>query len=281
MMTPDGQTDVAILSVAPTGSRKTRQDHPNLPITPAQVAATAAECLDAGAAMIHVHVRDDQGRHTLDEQAYRRMINRVVQEIGRNLVIQVTTESCGMYHPGQQIDMVRRLRPESISLAIAEFIPDKSHESAAAEFFEWLDKEHIYTQFIFYSADQISYFQNLLQRGLISTIDPCVLFVLGRHAKPQLGQPEQLDPFLTASTFQRAWFVCAFGEREGDCVGAALSQGGHARVGFENNLLLPSGEQAQHNADLIADARARAFSYGRATATANDVRRLFQQCLES
>ena len=281
MMTPDRQTDVAILSVAPTGPRKTRQDHPNLPMTPNQVAVTAAECLDAGAAMIHIHVRDDQGRHTLDEQAYRRMIDRIVQEVGRDMVIQVTTESCGMYHPRQQIDMVRQLRPESISLAIAEFIPDKSHESAAAEFFEWLAKEHIFTQFIFYSADQICYFQDLLKRGLISGSDPCVLFVLGRHAKPQLGQPEQLDSFLTASTFQRAWFVCAFGERESDCVAAALSQGGHARVGFENNLLLPNGEQAQYNADLIADAQACAFRHGRTTATADDVRMLFQQCLES
>ena len=59
------------IAVAPNGGRKTKADHPALPLTPAELAATAAECLEAGAAMIHVHVRDANGRHLLDADAYR------------------------------------------------------------------------------------------------------------------------------------------------------------------------------------------------------------------
>ncbi len=277
---PTGRCDPVIVCAAPTGARRSRRDHPNLPITPDEVAATAGECLDAGAAMIHIHVRDDQGRHTLDVEAYRQMIRRIVRQVGDDMVIQVTTESCGMYHPQQQMDMVRQLRPQAVSLAISELIPDAAHEPAAAQFFEWLAAQGIFTQFIFYAADQIRYFRDLLQRGLLCTNDPCVLFVLGRYAPPQPAKPQQLDPFLATGNFERAWFVCAFGEREHDCIARGLSRGGHARVGFENNIALPGGGRAARNAELVAAAYSGASALGRSLATAEQVRTLFELCLQ-
>ena len=55
-----------LIMVAPNGARKTKADHPALPITPAELAATASACLEAGAAAIHLHVRDRDGGHTLE-----------------------------------------------------------------------------------------------------------------------------------------------------------------------------------------------------------------------
>src|SRR5690606_41688561 len=59
-----------ILTVAPNGAYKTHEQHPAVPLTPEALADTAKACLDAGAAMIHMHVRRPDGRHLLDAQAY-------------------------------------------------------------------------------------------------------------------------------------------------------------------------------------------------------------------
>ncbi|HIP77601.1 MAG TPA: 3-keto-5-aminohexanoate cleavage protein, partial [Kiloniellaceae bacterium] len=66
-----------ILTVAPNGARKTRRDHPAVPIRPAEIADTAAAALKAGAAMIHLHVRDAEEKHSLDPGAYREAIAAV------------------------------------------------------------------------------------------------------------------------------------------------------------------------------------------------------------
>ncbi len=78
--TPDSLPPVPI-AVAPNGGRRTKADHPALPMTPEELARTAAECLDAGAAMIHVHVRDRDGKHLLDAEAYRQAIGAIRAEV--------------------------------------------------------------------------------------------------------------------------------------------------------------------------------------------------------
>jgi uncharacterized protein (DUF849 family) len=60
------------IAVAPTGARKTKSDHPEVPVSPGELAETAKRCLDAGASMIHVHVRDANGGQLLGVDAYKR-----------------------------------------------------------------------------------------------------------------------------------------------------------------------------------------------------------------
>ncbi|MGH6903418.1 MAG: 3-keto-5-aminohexanoate cleavage protein [Geminicoccaceae bacterium] len=55
-----------VVTVAPNGARRTKTDHPDLPITPAEIARDAAWCADAGASVLHLHVRAGDGRHSLD-----------------------------------------------------------------------------------------------------------------------------------------------------------------------------------------------------------------------
>ena len=69
--------------------------------------------------------------------------------------------------------------------------------------------------------------------------------------------------------------MCAFGPQENACAIAAASLGGHARVGFENNLFLKSGEQAASNAALVTQVAQGALALGRPLATAQDIRNLF------
>ena len=80
-----------VVAVAPNGARKSQQDHPALPITPEEIAREAAACAEAGAAMLHLHVRDAQGRHSLDVEAYRTAIAAVRRAVGQRMILQVTT----------------------------------------------------------------------------------------------------------------------------------------------------------------------------------------------
>ena len=126
----------------------------------------------------------------------------------------------------------------------------------------------------FYSAEDVARFEALRQKGVIPGERPFALFVLGRYAENLTGKVTELEPMVNAVTDDVAWSVCCFGSAEHDAVLAAMKQGGHARVGFENNLLLPDGAQAQSNDELVRLATAAAQAHGRQIATADDVRNL-------
>ena len=68
--TPDAGASPALIIVAPNGARRTRDDHPALPVTIEQTVETAVACRQAGAGAIHLHVRDEKGRHSLDPGLY-------------------------------------------------------------------------------------------------------------------------------------------------------------------------------------------------------------------
>jgi uncharacterized protein (DUF849 family) len=258
--------------VAPNGARRTKADHPELPIAPAELAKTASACLEAGAAAIHLHVRDREGGHTLDVDAYRSALSAVQGAVGDRLVCQVTTESVGLYEPEQQMAMVRDLRPESVSLAVRELVPDAKHEADASRFFAWLAAERIHPQYILYDARDVRRFNDLRGRGVIPGNPAFLLFVLGRYTPGQQSAPRDLLPFLHDAESADRWAMCAFGRREGVCALTAAALGGHSRVGFENNLSLSTGETAPDNAALVAEAVAAARQVGRRIADADTAR---------
>ena len=261
-----------ILAVAPNGARKTKADHPALPMTSAEIAATAAACREAGAAMIHLHVRDAEGRHSLDVATYRDAIAAVRDAVGRDLMVQVTSEAVGIYRPEQQMAMVRELRPEAVSLAVREIVPDATAEPAAAAFLAWVAAEGLLPQFILYSDEDLGRFDDLVARGVVPGERQLVLFVLGRYTKDQTSEPRDLMPFLAANTRDHLWSVCAFGPRETACAVVAAALGGHARVGFENNLHLPDGSLAADNAALVAAVAEGLTAIGARPATADEAR---------
>ncbi len=261
------------IAVAPNGARRTQADHPRLPLTPAEIARDARECLEAGACMLHLHVRDGEGRHTLDADAYRAAIAAVRAEVGEGLVVQVTTEAVGCYEPEAQMAVVRDLRPEAVSLAVRELIPDSGHERAAADFLEWCRRERIAPQYILYDVEDLAWFRDLKARGVVPGGATFRLYVLGRYAAGQRSDPADLLPFLCADGGREdPWALCAFGPREAACATAAAALGGHVRVGFENNLHRPDGGVADSNAALVRAAAEGAAALGRPLADATRLR---------
>lgn len=262
-----------LLMVAPNGARRTQADHPALPIAPADLARTAAACLEAGAAAIHLHVRDAAGQHSLDADRYRAALAAVRAAVGDRMILQITTEAVGRYRPEEQMACVRAVRPEAVSLALRELVPDAAHEPAAARFFAWLRAEAIWPQFILYDAEDVRHFKALRRRGVIPDGPAFLLFVLGRYLTDRLSRPADLLAFLQAADPHDIWAVCAFGAHEGACALTAAALGGHSRIGFENNLFLRGGSLAADNAALVAQAASGVSLVGRALATADDVRR--------
>jgi 3-keto-5-aminohexanoate cleavage enzyme len=261
------------IAVAPNGGRRMKADHPAIPLTPAELARTAAECLEAGAAMIHVHVRRPDGRHLLDADAYRQASDAIREEVGDRLVIQITTEALGIYTPAEQIAVLKGVRPQAASLALRELVPDKAAEPAFAEALAWMKRENVLPQIILYDPTEAIRLSGMIRRGLVPWPDIPVLYVLGRYTVSQTSQPADLLPFLGPDQPRFAnWSVCAFGRYEAACVTAAALLGGHVRVGFENNLYLPDGNTAPSNAALVATAAKTARDLGYDLCEAAEIR---------
>jgi uncharacterized protein (DUF849 family) len=265
-----------IIAVAPNGARKTKADHPALPMTAPEIAADAEDCLAAGAAMIHLHVRDGEGRHTLSVEAYREAIGALRDRLGDNLIIQATSEAVGVYEPEQQMAMVRELKPEAVSLALRELLPAGADQGPFADFAHWVAQEAIMAQWILYSADDLRRFQDLRAQDVIPDDNAARLYVLGRYSVGQRSEPADLLAFLAAASGDDPWAICAFGPKEAAAGLTAAALGGHVRVGFENNLRLPDGTLAPDNAASVAAAAAGARAIGRPLADAAQARAILR-----
>jgi uncharacterized protein (DUF849 family) len=268
-------TSPLILTVAPNGAYKQRGDHAALPLTPDELARTARQCLDAGAAMLHLHVRDAQGRHSLDVDAYRAALAAVHAAVGDEMVLQVTSEAAKVYAAPEQIAMVRALRPEAVSIGLREIDQPAIGDDGLHALFTELARERTMTQVILYDVADLRRWQQLRAQGVIGAAPWHLLFVLGRYSTTQTSDPLDLLPFLQAHGGPEPWAVCAFGAAENACVAAAACFGGHARVGFENNLRLRDGQLARDNAQLAGQVAQSAAALGRPLATASQVRALY------
>ncbi|MCT7373840.1 3-keto-5-aminohexanoate cleavage protein [Chelativorans salis] len=267
------ETQPVAIAVAPNGGRRTKADHTALPQTADELAGTAAASQEAGAAMLHCHVRDRDGRHILDADAYRDATRAVRRQVGERLVIQITTEAVGRYQPEEQMAVVRAVRPEAASLALKELVPDATHEAEFSRFLAFMKKERIVPQIILYHSDEALRLKDLMARGLIPFDDIPVLYVLGRYSEGQRSAPADLLPFLAPEAPRFGHFmVCTFGPREAACVTTAAALGGHARVGFENNLYLPDGRLAPDNAAIVRGVVEALAALGMRTADAERLR---------
>ena len=262
------------MTVAPNGGRKTKADHPALPLTADELARTAAECLERGASMIHLHVRDTDGGHCLDPEAYRSVIARICEEVGDRLVLQITSESLGRYSPAEQRAAVLRTNPEAVSLALRELAPEKTDEKDFGLFLGKLKQMRIWPQIILYHRRRGRAPGGDAEAGA-DPVRQALGSLCARAVRADPHRDPARPPAVSSPRTCRGsnpWSVCAFGRREAACVTAAALLGGHGRVGFENNLTLPTGARAASNAELVGAAVRALDAVGLATQTAEGLR---------
>ena len=241
-----------IIMVAPNGARKTKSDHQGVPVTIDETVQEAKDCFENGAAAIHAHVRDDEQQHVLDADLYLQLIRELEQEVP-DMLVQVTSEAVGRYTPAEQVACIRQVKPGMATMALRELIRDESDLDPARDFYWWCRDSGVHLQHVLFDPDELRRLIALQREGVIPPGRSCAIFVLGRYTSNQQSSPEDLEPFLDVGVpDDMDWFVCAFGSREQDCPLAAAQAGGHARVGFENNLLQPDGKPATSTASQVS-----------------------------
>jgi 3-keto-5-aminohexanoate cleavage enzyme len=258
-------TDLCLM-VAPNGARRTKADHPALPITPAELAATAAACHRAGAAAIHLHVRDDALRHSLDPERYRVAI-AAISEACPGMLIQTTTESAGVFDLDAQVQATKALSPACLSFALAEAVA--RGEARGLAVLRDLQEAGTGVQVILYSPDQIRDCARLLEAGLLPVDgQPRLLLVAGRYSATLDSDAADFDNLYaalcdTGLADQALWMTCAFGRGEMAILERTIDLGGHVRVGFENAIVDAHGRPARDNAERVAMVAAIAMRLGR------------------
>lgn len=237
--------------VAPTGARRTKADHPALPITLAEILETAAACHQAGADALHLHVRDAAGLHTLDAGRYREALDEL-HNILPGFPVQITTEAAGLFNVQAQLDCLKSVKPKWASISVREI--DRSPERAGAVYGACADNGTV-VQHILYGPQDAALLAQRQMQGIIRPDQNDVIFVLGRYSANQTSDPRDLQPFLTAAHGRANWMVCAFGSQEHRCLKDAARRGGALRVGFENNLTDGDGRPFADNAASVAALR--------------------------
>ena len=231
------------LMVAPNGARLKKSDHPAVPITPLEVANTAKACADVGASAIHVHVRDETGAHCLDPKRYSETIKAIRSQTP--ISIQVSTEAAGIFDIKAQERCLAEVETKDASISLREMSQDPDGLSKT---YVMADARGIDMQHILYSPEEVAKLLGHFERNEIPQQSRRAIFVLGRYAQAQRSHPKDLEPFLDQlGEAHLKWSVCAFGPAEQDCLLAALNQGGHVRIGFENNRTAPDGSTFPDN----------------------------------
>lgn len=266
-----------VLAIGPNGSRRGKADHPALPITRDEIVREAPAWRDAGASMLHLHIRDAEGRHSLDPGTYKDVLAALRAEIGRDMVLQITSESGGVFGREVQMATAREVKPEAVSLALREMAPQDAQKGEFAEFVAWMLKESIAPQIILYDRADLMRLVGLANEGTIDGSRISVLYVLGRYSEDQTSKPIELLSFLGTNGLPfRDWMVCAFGPDEPRCAALAALLGGHVRVGFENNLNLPDGNVAPDNTAVIHATAGMLDSLHVPLASSDDLRALWR-----
>lgn len=246
------------IMVALNGARRGKSDHPAIPLTAAEIVAEAARCAALGADWLHLHVRDDAGRHSLDPGRYR----ETLQELSRHLpglAVQVTTEAAGRYGVADQLHVLDQLRPRAASISVREIARDPE---LAPRLYRTCAEADTEVQHILYDRSDLHQLEDWWHQGIVPRAMGSVLFVLGRYDPPRPAQTVDLDMFLGAlpDGISR-WMACAFGPTEQAVLAHAARRGGDLRIGFENNIHRPDGTLAQSNAaNLSALLRALTHS---------------------
>ena len=234
--------------VAPNGARRTKIDHRALPITLTEIVTTACSCHAVGADALHLHVREDDGTHSLDTGRYREALAELATAVP-NMKVQITTEAAGVFDVPAQYKCLTEVAPRWASVSVREVARDSA---LAPKLYAACAEMGCEVQHILYDLDDIKLLQHWQQDGIVHPGQDSVLFVLGRYSAGQVSSTADLRPFRAALPDVDDWMVCAFGADEHACLAAAAQDGGALRVGFENSLTAEDGRLHVDNAASVA-----------------------------
>lgn len=245
------------IMVAPNGARRNRTHHPNIPLTDDALIETVKACSMAGAGGVHLHIRDENGKHIIDSARYRALLDKL-ERVVPDMYLQVTSESAGLYEAAQQQAMMRELRPRHVSVALREMVRKPEDWSEASAFYSWASNNNLQIQHILYSPEELQQFITAIGDKKISGNHHLLQFVLGTYDGTVVSRPDQVSNYCDVlraapDEYEFDWMLCAFGKHETSCLIEAISQGGKARIGFENSFHNTDGTVAASNAERVEE----------------------------
>lgn len=248
--------EALLVTVAPTGAETSKADCPQLPTTPEELATTARDCEAAGAAMIHLHVRDGEHAPTLDQVLLREWVAAV--RASSSLVVQLSTGG-SVHDPLEERLRVLDAEPDSCSLTMGttNFGDDVflNPWPFVCELYQLAQERGVAPEFELFDLGQVAALARLLDRyGLPVGEKVHVDFVMGVPG----GMPGTADALVAGVAALppqvTSWGATGIG-RSTLAVGlASLSKGGHLRVGMEDVLTLARGVPVESNAQLVERA---------------------------
>ncbi len=265
-----------IITAAITGSSIPRSRTPYIPITPDEITRSAIECWEAGAAIVHLHVRNPQtGQGTQDVGLFRQVVEPLRAQT--DLVLCLTTSGIpGRNLPTEDRLAVLDLQPElasldagSINLGGSIFIntPDFLEESARR-----MRAKGVKPELEIFDVGMVVTCLRMRSQGVLD--DPLHFqFVLGTPwGSP--GTPQALIHLREMIPDDATWSVIGVGRTHLPMAMMALSMGGHIRVGMEDNLYYRQNELVQRNAQFVDRIARIAREYGRDLASPDEAREI-------
>jgi uncharacterized protein (DUF849 family) len=265
--------DKVIISCAVTGSIARPEQHPDLPITPAQIADAAIGAAGAGAAIVHIHVRDPQsGAPSMDLALYREVVERI-RASGVDLIINLTTGPGGRFLPSEDDPQVAApgsnlLRPEKRIAHVVELKPEICSLDLNVMWFgtsvvintpksvtamaEGINAAGVKPEIEVFDSGDIKLANQLLAAGVLAR-PPFFQMVLGA-GNGFLPTTETLVYAKSLLPADAVWGAMGIGAMEFPIVAQACLLGGHVRVGLEDNLYMSKGVLASSNAALVERA---------------------------
>jgi uncharacterized protein (DUF849 family) len=245
-----------LITVAPTGAETTKADCPELPTTLAELVETAQRCEAAGAAMVHVHIRDDEHRPTLDQQRLTETV--VALHESTDLIVQLSTGG-SVHDPLEDRLRVLDAEPDSCSLTMGttNFGDDVflNPWPFVCDLYQLSQERKVVPEFELFDLGQVAALHRLLDKyGLPHGGKVHADLVMGVPG----GMPGTADALVAAVAALPAattsWSATGIGRSTLAVALASLSKGGHLRVGMEDVLTLARGVPVEHNEQLVTRA---------------------------
>lgn len=262
-----------IITAAVVGAETMREHNPAVPYTPSEIADEAVRCREAGASMVHVHGRRDDGTPTQDRETFREILERIRAQ--SDILVQFSTGGAVWMSVEERIEGLD-LRPDMATLTTGttNFGDDVFMNSLPMirQIAGRLAELGIRPEIEVFDTGMVDTALRLLKEGLLQ--GPLHFdFVLGVPGAMG-GRPENLDFLVSMIPQGSTWSVAGVGRWELPLAFKAIEMGGHVRVGLEDNIYASKGVLAQGSWELVEKVAERARAAGRELATPASAREL-------
>lgn len=267
-----------VITAAITGSWPTREQNPNLSITPEEIAKDVYECWKAGAAIAHIHVRNDDGTPSTDFEKYKETIERIRAYKDCDICLNITSSGSVGFGDEERIYPLQKLLPEMASYDAGTL--NWQHRTIFENHPRFLEKlgnalieSNIKPEIEIFDAGMIYNAIYYMKKGILKA--PC-------HFQIVLGCPGGMTSTVENLVFLKSlipagstWAACGIGSGHMPIMMAAIAMGAHIRVGMEDNVMWQKGVPAESNAQFVKRAKELLEINGLEAATPDEARQIY------